>query len=138
MKQKKDMSTKPQLAIDTYEFQTHKPSYDEVSRKMDELEKQGWKKLEYIEGYKHIGRDPYDTDYTQKARIRGVRQASKSDFVYAIRKAKEDFRKLNREIADIKSERNKLDSEIKDYTKDAENIAKEIASLENDLEKMSR
>ena len=122
-----------QYVEDTYEFQTHNPSYDEVQEKMEELKSQGWSKLDFEKGYKHIGRDAFDSDYTQNAKIYGDRKAVKSDFTKAIKELKYSVKENEKFINDLEQKKKEIDKEITEYSKEISGYYKQLEKVEEQL-----
>lgn len=128
---------KKRYVTDVFRFSTWNPAYDEVDEKLRELKDDGWTKLEYEKGINHIGRDPYDEDYTRNATIRGVRLADKEDIKQIIKQTKAIIERGQKEVLKLKEDRDdyvrdKNDS-ISIYINDMKKEQKLLKELEGDI-----
>lgn len=86
------------LIQDCFELSSPHPPYPEVKKAMEDLKTKGWKKLEYSDGVKHLGRDPGDDEYQINAKIYGYRVALTSDVAVTLQFYREKRFALIKEI----------------------------------------
>lgn len=123
-------------AIGIYDFEKAKPDYDEVVAKMEELKSKGWKELQYEQGYKHIGIDPYDNDYTVTSKIRGLRPATITDFKVSINDLKADIKRSLEIIQGCNQQKKKQDIHIKSLRREITLNNRTIKKIEKAMNKI--
>jgi len=96
---------------------------------MEDLKELGWTQLHYKQGYKYVGREPWDSDFIQNASITGMRKPVKADFVNAIKDICSRTKICKTEIKERLDSISKLTREVEEDKKDIKRDQKNLRIL---------